>query len=110
MQSVGALEIDAGWSTGRTTFIVNQTLFPDMEGLINELHEEDVRVLLWTTSMVDEDASNYQEILKLKYYILNGVNGTSPLHWWLGNGLLLDYFNPNAVEWFHEQMDNVSRH
>lgn len=78
-----------------------------MQGLINELHDEDVRVLLWATSMVDEDSSNYQDILKLKYYILNGVNGTSLLDWWHGNGLLLDYFNPDAVEWFHKQMDNV---
>jgi alpha-glucosidase (family GH31 glycosyl hydrolase) len=107
-QSVGAVEIDSGWSTGYNNFIVDKSKFPDMPSLVQEAHNDDVRVLLWATSMVDEKSSNYQELLDNKYYILNGVNGTSTLHWWHGTGLLLDYFNPDAVEWFHKQMDNVS--
>ena len=27
--------------------------------------------------------------------------------WWHGKGGLLDYTNPNAVDWWHHQMDKV---
>ena len=29
------------------------------------------------------------------------------ISWWHGKGGLLDYTNPDAVEWWHRLMDNV---
>lgn len=29
------------------------------------------------------------------------------LSWWHGRGSLLDYTNPDALQWWHQQMDKV---
>jgi alpha-glucosidase (family GH31 glycosyl hydrolase) len=29
------------------------------------------------------------------------------IKWWHGDGSLLDYSNPAAVDWWHEQLDKV---
>ncbi len=29
------------------------------------------------------------------------------IDWWKGDGSLIDFFNPNAVRWWHRQMDNA---
>ena len=32
---------------------------------------------------------------------------TGVMKWWHGDGSLLDYSNPDAVSWWHRQLDNV---
>jgi len=43
-----------------------------------------------------------------KQYMVRDKRGkVYPLHWWHGDGGLLDYSNPEAVSWWHSKMDNV---
>ena len=53
--------------------------------------------------MIDEDSSNYQEGLENNYFLNNGTL----IRWWHGTGALLDYSNPAALEWWHNQMKPV---
>jgi len=64
-------------------------------------------VILWATSMVDTDSSNFEELKAGGYYVKNALNGTSLLKWWHGEGLLLDYSNPDAKAWWEKQLDNI---
>lgn len=59
--------------------------------------------------MVDTDSSNYDEMVNNSYNIKDAFNGTTTLHWWHGDGLLLDYTNANAVAWWQDALDNVLR-
>ena len=105
--TVGAINIDSGWSTGFNNFEVDTNKFPQFGQLVEKMHEQDVRVILWITSMVDKDSSNYDEGFANNYYISNGFGQQAVLHWWHGDGSLLDYSNPNASSWWHKQMDKV---
>lgn len=78
-----------------------------MSALVDELHAQNVNVILWATSMIDTDSSNYAEALNKSYFVTNGLNEFTPLKWWHGDGGLLDYTNPEAVAWWHSQLDNV---
>lgn len=59
--------------------------------------------ILWVTSMYNTECPQY-EYAKSKGYFLNSG---AVLKWWHGQGSLIDYTNPEAMEWFHSQMDNV---
>ncbi|MCC6157419.1 MAG: hypothetical protein IT350_05150 [Deltaproteobacteria bacterium] len=100
---VGAVIIDSPWETGYNTFEWDETLFPDAQAMIDEFHDEGVRVFMWITPNVNVDSPNFQEGLDAGYY----VKGGDTLEWWKGEGAYIDYWNPDALAWWHEQMDNV---
>ena len=105
---VGVLNIDSEWATAFNNFEVDTVKFPDFEGLIKSMHENDIRVTMWATSMVDTDDPDYQEAIDNQYLVRWGKTGeVRPLKWWHGEGGLLDYTNPNAVAWWHAKMDKV---
>ena len=107
--TVGAVDIDSMWSTGVNNFVVDTTKFPDMKGLVDQMHAKSVRVILWATSMIDTDSPNYAEAAAKGYFVRNGLNESTPdpIKWWHGHGILLDYFNPEATAWWNSQLDLV---
>lgn len=100
---VGATIIDHPWDRGIGSFLPCPQRYPDLAELIEHYHNNGVRVLMWGTCMINEDAPNFQEGKDKGYYV--GFGQT--VKWWNGRGAFVDYTNPEAVEWFHRQMDNV---
>jgi len=100
---LGAIIIDSPWETGYNTFIFDQNLFADPQGMIDHLHDLDVRVFLWITANVNVDSPNYDEGLANDYYINDGRT----FEWWKGEGSYIDFYNPDALDWWHGQIDNV---
>ncbi|MGI6773614.1 MAG: hypothetical protein GX264_09385 [Clostridiales bacterium] len=100
---VGAVIIDRPWATASNTFVPDPNLYPNLAELIDEFHSNDIRVIMWATSVVNEEAPNFQEGKEKGYFL----SGGRTVKWWGGKGAFLDYSNPEAVEWWHNQMDNV---
>ncbi|MBZ0271226.1 hypothetical protein K8I61_04270 [bacterium] len=100
---VGAIIIDSPWETGYNTFIFDDTMYPDPQAMVDYFHDRDVRVFLWITPNVNDDSPNFQEGYDAGYY----VHGGDTLEWWKGDGAYIDYWNEDAMEWWHDQMDNV---
>ena len=107
--SVGAVNIDSGWSTGFNNYVVDKTHFPDLSNLIHTLHSKNIRVLLWTTSMIDTDIPDgmFEEANQKGYMIKDRFGKSRPIKWWHGSGGLIDYTNPEALDWWHEKLDQV---
>jgi alpha-glucosidase (family GH31 glycosyl hydrolase) len=59
------------------------------------------------TSMVNTENPDYQMCVDNKYLVRDSRGLVRPLQWWHGYGGLLDYSNPEAVSWWHAQMDKV---
>lgn len=57
---VGAVNIDSTWATEFNNFVVNTNKFPDFAGMVKQLHDQDVKVILWATSMVNVENPDYQ--------------------------------------------------
>lgn len=104
---VGAVDIDSTWATQFNNFEVDTAKFNDFPSLITSMHDINVRVILWATSMVNVENPDYDMAVQNQYLVRNGKGVVRPLHWWHGDGGLLDYTNPAAVQWWHEQMDRV---
>ena len=104
--SVGAVDIDSGWSTGYNNFVPSTAIFPDWYQFIADLKATyGVRVILWMTSMVNQDSSNFAEAVAKGYLVRDGFNEQATnLSWWHGQGGLLDYSNPSARAWWEGQM------
>lgn len=101
---VGAVIIDSPWETEYNSFEFDTTRYPAPRSMVEALHGRGVRVILWATSMVNRDTSLFAEA---KDFLMRpfpgGPAGTVP--WWKGTGGLLDYFNPEAVTWWHGLLD-----
>jgi alpha-glucosidase (family GH31 glycosyl hydrolase) len=100
---VGATIIDRPWATDSNTFIPDPVLYPDLKNYVQLFHSMDIKVIMWATSIVNDTASNFQEGKDKGYFLSNGKT----VEWWGGKGALLDYTNPEALEWWHHQLDNI---
>ncbi len=67
------------------------------------MHEKGIKVICWATSMINTDSSNYEQGFQKGYYLNKGKT----VKWWHGKGSFLDYTNPEAVSWWHKQLDNA---
>ena len=81
--------------------------FPDFKSFVEDLHESKMKVILWATSMINTDNPDYKMCVENDYLVRDSRGFVRPLSWWHGDGGLLDYSNPEAVEWWHKQMDKV---
>lgn len=107
---VGAIIIDSPWATGYSTFEWDTELYPDPQGMIDELHDKGVKVFVWTVPGINLDAPDelYEEAASEGYFMQNTADsGPAVVDWWKGKGSLIDYWNPEAVEWWHGLMDKT---
>ena len=114
---VGVVVVDSPWATHYNTFVVNETRYPAFPAMVDELHAQDIRVVLWTTQMVNRTgfdietggdkyvgpSPNFEEGKRCGFFVDHGGD----VLWWKGNGAGVDFFNPDAVAWWHRQQDNL---
>ena len=100
---VGAVVIDSPWETAYNTFVFDPQLYPNPRELVDWLHERGVRVVLWITSNINADSPNFPEARDRRFLAADG----SLTNWWKGDGGFVDYSNPEALAWWHEQMEGV---
>ena len=114
---VGAVVLDSPWETHYNTFVPNPSRYGDFPGLVRDMHERGVRVVLWITSAVNErsydfepggdgyegPSPNLEEGLKCGLFIDEGEH----YGWWKGRGAFVDFSNPRARTWWHRQQDEL---
>ena len=110
---LSAVIVDSPWETAYNNFEWDRVRYRDPQRMINDLHRRGVRVIMWMTPCINvpgkqSDARGSSEdlyaIAKQKGYL---ANDGKTIKWWKGEGGLVDYTNPEAVEWWHGLMDRV---
>ena len=66
---VGAVDIESGWSTGYNNFQFDTHKYPNASEMVEYFHSKKIRVILWATSMINTDSSNYKEAHDKKYLL-----------------------------------------
>ena len=59
----------AAWSTGFNNFVFDTSKFSDAKAMVDTIHRKGAKVILWATSMIDQDSSNYAEAVEKGYVI-----------------------------------------
>jgi alpha-glucosidase (family GH31 glycosyl hydrolase) len=112
---VGTVVLDSPWETNYNTFVPNPDRYPNFEQLVSDMRDRDVRVVLWITQFVNEgsfDAErggdsypspspNFPEGELCGFFVDDAKRYT----WWKGRGAGVDFFDPVAVQWWHDQQD-----
>jgi alpha-D-xyloside xylohydrolase len=112
---VGAVVLDSPWETHYNTLIPNEARYPAFADLVAELHAQDIRIVLWTTQMVNRTgldlepggdtyagaAPNYEPGQACGFFVDRGADYL----WWKGFGAGIDFFDPEATAWWHRQQD-----
>jgi alpha-D-xyloside xylohydrolase len=114
---VGVLVIDSPWETNYNTFLVNEARYPAFPQLVADLHQDDVKVVMWITHAINTlsfdleeggdtyhgHASNYDEALAAGYFVNDGM----AFGWWKGFGSAIDVCSQDAMSWWHQQEDGI---
>lgn len=106
---VGAIIIDSPWETGYNTFEFDSKLYPDPKSMIDYFHSKEVRVFLWITGVINTDVPELFDYARSKGYFMqkSADNPDCIIDWWKGKGCLIDYFNPEALQWWHSLVDKA---
>lgn len=114
---VGAVVLDSPWDSNYTTFTPNPTRYADFGEMVEELHGMDIRVVLWTTQMVNQRsfdlemggdryprrAITFDEGQACGFLAEEGA----VFSWWKGDGSGVDFFDARARAWWHSYQDRV---
>ncbi|MEZ4339234.1 MAG: glycoside hydrolase family 31 protein [Sandaracinaceae bacterium] len=114
---VGVLVLDSPWDSQYTTFVPNPSRYPDFGGMVSDMNDRGVRVVMWVTQMVNRTsydletggdtyrgpAPNYAQGCACGYF----VESCKLYSWWKGMGSGVDFLNPDARIWWHRQQDSL---
>ncbi len=114
---VGAVVFDSPWATSYNSMEVNPERYPAFDQLVADLHAKDIRAVMWVTQMVNRSSfdlesdgdtylgpsPNFEEGKHCGFY----VDNNNDYLWWKGNGAGIDFFDPDAVAWWHRQQDKM---
>ncbi|XP_049871916.1 myogenesis-regulating glycosidase-like [Pectinophora gossypiella] len=100
-------EIDDLWETCYGSLTVDETKFPNMTYLVQELKARGYRVTIWAHPFINKDCEPwYSEALDKGYLVLN-ENGSPDTTWWDSNGTAsayVDFTNPAAAGWWSSRL------
>jgi alpha-glucosidase (family GH31 glycosyl hydrolase) len=86
-------------------------MWPDPKGMVDDLHEKGLRVLLWQIPILKENEDNHAQLANDREFMLeNGYcvhnqDGSPYLirPFWFHDGLLMDFTHPQGVEWWMQK-------
>lgn len=108
---VNVVIFDSPWSTAYNNFEWDSLRYPNYRVLIENLHEKNIKVILWYTATVNSSSKEviYNKCPTFNYVVENKycTSEGKPHRWMKGQGVHIDFTNSKAVNWWHSQLDKV---
>jgi alpha-glucosidase len=106
----GVFMIDDNWQKYYGNFDFKPDKFPDPKGMINQLHDQGFKIMLWVCPFVSADSPEFRD-LQTKGYLLRQKGSDEPalIHWWNGYSACYDLTNPEAFDYFVALLKEVQQ-
>jgi alpha-glucosidase (family GH31 glycosyl hydrolase) len=100
--------LDDGWMSHYGDFTFNSK-FPDPKAMSDQVHAMGSKFGLWVTLWINEDAENYQFAKDHGYLLKSKTDASQPcsVDWWNGTAGIVDLANPEARNWYVDQLHSV---
>lgn len=104
----GIIMIDDNWQRYYGNFDFRAEKFPDPKQMIDKLHQQGFKVMVWVCPFVSPDSPEYRELAK-KGYLLKNKNSNTPatIQWWNGQSACYDLTNPAAFNHLVNQLKKM---
>uniref|UniRef100_A0A914RU12 Glycoside hydrolase family 31 TIM barrel domain-containing protein n=1 Tax=Parascaris equorum TaxID=6256 RepID=A0A914RU12_PAREQ len=75
--------------------------------MCTKLNEQGIRLTLWIHPYINLDSGNAKNP-RIRRLIVRKLSGEPVIvNWWNGYGYVIDFTNPEATKWFHEQLNKL---
>jgi len=101
----GVLMIDDNWQEDYGKWDFNKGRFSDPKAMIDTLHAEGFKVMLWVCPFISPDCDVYRDLASRGLLVKDDSYAPAIVRWWNGASALLDFTNPKTVEWFQARLD-----
>ena len=113
---VDGIIIDSPWELHYNDFVWDPQKYPQPDSMLKSFMSKDVKTLLWMTGNVNKTAvdipnqksPDFDSAIEKGYVIT--VNDSAIFPWWKGDGIFIDYTNPDAVRWWNRLLDKVFKY
>ncbi len=115
----GIIMIDDTWQEDYGKWDFNPRRFKNPKAMVDRLHGMGFKVMLWVCPFVSMDQYLIcREINSFKGFLLSGEGGAHsweeasepyPVRWWNGTSAVLDFSNPQTVEWFKGRLGYLQK-
>lgn len=103
----GVLMIDDNWHEPYGTWQFHPGRFPDPKGMMDKLHALGFKVMLWVCPFVSPDSMTFRSLHEKGFLIKDHSGKVAVRQWWNGYSAVLDCTNPEAAQWFKEQLNDL---
>jgi alpha-glucosidase len=103
----GVLMIDDNWQEDYGKLNFHQGRFPDPKSMIDSLHLMGFKVMVWVCPFVSPDCDVFRALTVKNCFVTDDSGRPAIIHWWNGASALLDFTNPEAVNWFKSQLNRL---
>ena len=104
----GVIMIDDNWQQDYGVWKFSAKRFSDPKKMIDRLHDMGFKVLLWVVPFVSPDSRTYRALADKKLLLANQSGEPAMIRWWNGVSAVLDLSNPQARDWFKDQLDHLT--
>lgn len=108
---VNGIIIDSPWEMSYNDFNWDTGKYPDPTKMIDSFKKDNIKVILWLTGCINKTAEDVPvgKSPDFDYAVEHnfGVNNSKTSIWWKGEGIHLDFTNPEAVAWWDSKLDKV---
>jgi myogenesis-regulating glycosidase len=94
------MEIDDRWQVYYGDLGFDPARFPDPQGMVTQLHALGFQVTAWVIPFLDPRSAAFAEGAAQGFLVRTPGGAPYLVHWWQGDGALLDVTNAAACDWF----------
>jgi alpha-glucosidase len=115
----GVLMIDDNWAPYYGNWTFRKDRFPDAKKMMDSLHGMGFKVMVWLCPFISPDSEQFRYLRQKRALLFDNKGDTSLswkeakepvlINWWNGYSAELDFTNPEAVQWFSEQLQSCKQ-